>query len=107
MNKGGLRVHPKNFQKTRLQMLQSEIFWSFICGFFFLFFFDSGATLFFPELFAAMPRTSMCLKKWGTERSEVSNGRGVQAPGVLPWKFKKTTTLRIVQSELFWSFTCE
>ena len=59
-------------------------------GFFSYFiFFDSGATPFFPEQFAAMPRTSMCLKKWGTERSEVSNGRGVQTPGVLPWKFKK------------------
>ena len=57
--------------------------------FFSFFFFNSGATPFFPEQFAAMPRTSMCLKKWGTERSEVSNGRGVQAPGVLPWKFKK------------------
>ena len=33
--------------------------------------------------------------------------KGVHAPGVLPWKFKKKTTLRIVQSELFWSFTCE
>ena len=37
MNKGGLRVHLRNFPKTRLQMLQSEIFWSFICVFFFLF----------------------------------------------------------------------
>ena len=77
--------------------------------FFFSFFFsDSGTTPFFLEQFAAMPRTSMCLKKWGTERSEVSNGRGVQTPGVLPWKLKKTyITDRIVQSELFWSFTCE
>ena len=39
MNKGGLRVHPRNFQKTRLQMLQSEIFWSFICVFFLVIFF--------------------------------------------------------------------
>ena len=71
MNKGV----PRNFQKT--------------------FFSDSGATPFFLEQFAAMPRTSMCLKKWGTERSEVSNGRGVQTPGVLPWKLKKKPTLWI------------
>ena len=31
----------------------------------------------------------MCLKQWGTERSKVSNGRGVQAPWVLPWKLTK------------------
>ena len=85
MNKWGLRVHPRNFQKTRLQMLQSEIFWSFI----FFFFFDSGATPFFPEQFAAMPRTSMCLKKWGTERSEVSNGRGGPGPRGPPLEIKK------------------
>ena len=66
------------------------------------FFSDSGATPFFPEQFTAMPRTSMCLKKWGTERSEVSNRRGVQ--GFCPGN---KNTLRIVQSELFWSFTCE
>ena len=46
-----------------------------------VFFLDSGATPFFPEQFAAMPRTSMCLKKWGTERSEVSNGRGSRPQG--------------------------
>ena len=82
MNKGGLRVHPRNFQKTRLQMLQSEIFWSFICVF--LIFFDSEATPFFPEQFAAMTMTSMRLKKWGTERSEVSNGRGSRPQGSSP-----------------------
>ena len=89
MNKGGLRVHPRNFQKTRLQMLQSEIFWSFICVFLICFFFDSGATPFFPEQFAAMPRTSMCLKKWGTERSEVSNRRGSRPQGSSPGNSKK------------------
>ena len=76
----------------------------FFYSFFFFFFSDSGATPFFPEQFAAMPRTSMCLKKWGTERSEFSNGKGVQ--GSSPGK-KKKNTLWIVQSELFWSFTCE
>ena len=28
---GGLGIHPGNFQKTRLQMVQSELFLSFIC----------------------------------------------------------------------------
>ena len=31
VNKGGLRVHPRKLKKKRLQMLQSELFWRFIC----------------------------------------------------------------------------
>ena len=53
------------------------------------FFSDTGATPFFPEQFAAMPRTSMCLKKWGTERSEVCNGRGGPGPRGPPLEIQK------------------
>ena len=90
VNKGGLRVHPRNFQKTRLQMLQSEIFWSFICVFFLvIFFFDSGATPFFPEQFAAMPRTSMCLKKWGQSEARSPTEGGSRPQGSSPGNSKK------------------
>ena len=40
--KEGPGVHPQKYKQTRLQMVQSEFFWSFICEQFF--FLESGAT---------------------------------------------------------------
>ena len=42
---------PPQKKKTKLQMVQSELFWSFIHDFFF---FESGATPVFPEQLAAL-----------------------------------------------------
>ena len=66
LTEGGVwKSTPEDFQKTRLQMVQSELFWSFICEFFcfYIFFFflnfflESGATPVFPEQLAAMQQT--------------------------------------------------
>ena len=64
---GGPRVHLQKFKKkTRLQMVQSELFWSFICEivfcflfflYIYFFFFNSGATPVFLEQLAAMQQT--------------------------------------------------
>ena len=51
VNKGGPGIHPWKFsKKNRLEMVQSELFWSL----FVIFFFESGATPVYPEQLAAM-----------------------------------------------------
>ena len=61
---GSVGPPPEFKKKNRLQMVQSELFWSFICELkkyiyifylnFFILFFKSGATPVFPEQLAAM-----------------------------------------------------
>ena len=55
MNNGGPVVHPQKSKKNRLQMVQSELFWSFIF-LLIIFFWESGATPVFPEQLASMCR---------------------------------------------------
>ena len=96
MNKGGLRVHPRHFQKTRSQMLQSEIFWSFICGFFSYFFFRFRSNSVFSGAVRSYAKDIDVFEKVGDRAKLGLQRKGGPGPRGPP--LEKKNTLRIVQS---------